>query len=112
MNKKIDVAIAIKTKDYEELMKSVWQNYRKKEISKAILNFFWQAKLTRKTKYVLLKWVAVKWDDTNEETEYLLDCLEKIKHYDLIRIDGSEIYMDLHTGKDILKVEYDVVLNA
>lgn len=112
MDNKIDVAVALKFSDYEKIIKDVWRRYHNKEITKQVLNFFWEAKITRKAQYVLLKWVSVNWNDTNDKTACVLDYLEKVKHYDLIRIDGEDVYTDFHTGKNILKVKYDIVLNA
>lgn len=107
-----DVAIALRFTDYEKIIKDVWRKYHNGEIKKEVFNFFWEAKNCRKAQYVLLKWTSVNWNDTNDKTACVLDYLEKIKHYDLVRIVDDEIYTDFHTGKDILKIKYDVVFTT
>ena len=106
-----NVSLAIRISDWSKWLEENTTKYVNEEISSEIYHFFLMADVTIGEEYMKLDWLGVNWSDTSEEVEYILNWLEEIKHYDLIRIVNDEVFTDLHTGKNILKIKHYVCLD-
>lgn len=106
-----NVSLAIRISDWSKWLEENTTKYVNEEISSEIYHFFLMADVTIGEEYMKLDWLGVNWSDTSEEVEYILNWLEEIKHYDLVRIVDDEVFADLHTGKNILKIKHYVCFN-
>lgn len=109
---KSDVSLALHKDDYKKWFQDSKTKYDAGILPADVYDFCFRyqfCKVTFGDEYIKMDWRNAEWNSENEAVKYILNFLAEIKHYDLIRIVGDEIFEDLHTGKNLLKIKKCVI---